>query len=258
MGYTVQTPMFGLAKAIFKRDFKAQFRRTLLGPLLALLAPVVYLVVFIFFRLMFGLPQADGIPMIPFLFSGIALWLFFSMLLAAVYPGVNSNMGILKKMPVNPLAFAFSAAGIPLLNISIYFFTLLGMSLYFGVSPALSWLCLPFIIILIGLFAMGLGLFVCSLGIYKRDIILLLPVILQLGMFVTPIFFSPDLVPAQFRWVVTINPMAHAVNMFRDALFLGQFPDPFPLAITCGMTVFAWLAGYPFFRRTLRYAADTL
>lgn len=97
MGYTVQTPMLGLAKAIFKRDFKAQFRRTLLGPLLALLAPVVYLVVFIFFRLMFGLPQLDGIPMIPFLFSGIALWLFFSSLVGAIYPGVSSNMGILKK-----------------------------------------------------------------------------------------------------------------------------------------------------------------
>ena len=121
MGYTVQTPMLGLAKAIFKRDFKAQFRRTLLGPLLALLAPVVYLVVFIFFRLMFGLPQLDGIPMIPFLFSGIALWLFFSSLVGAIYPGVSSNMGILKKMPVNPLAFALSAAGLPILNIVIYF-----------------------------------------------------------------------------------------------------------------------------------------
>lgn len=258
MGYTVQTPMLGLAKTIFKRDFKAQFRRTLLGPLLALLAPVVYLVVFIFFRLMFGLPQLDGIPMIPFLFSGIALWLFFSSLVGAIYPGVSSNMGILKKMPVNPLAFALSAAGLPILNIVIYFILLLCMSLFWGVVPSLSWLCLPFLIVLVALFAMGLGLIVCGLGIYRRDIIVLLPIILQLGMFVTPIFFSPDLIPEQFRWAVTINPMAHAVNMFRDALFLGEFPALFPLTITCGMTLLAWLVGYPFFRRTLRYAADTL
>ena len=258
MAYSIQTPTFDLAKAIFKRDFKAQFRRTLLGPLLALLAPVVYLIVFIFFRLMFGLPQTDSIPMIPFLFSGIALWLFFSTLLGAIYPSVSNNMGILKKMPVNPLAFALSSAGLPVLTVSIYFFLLLCMTLFWGVSPHLSWLCLPFLIALVGLLGMGMGLFVCGLGIYHRDIIVLLPIVLQLGMFVTPIFFSPDLVPVQFRWAVTINPMAHAVSMFRNALFLGQFPGFFSLTITCSMTLLVWLIGYPFFRRTLRYAADTL
>lgn len=249
--------IFYLAKTLFIRDFKAQFRRTAIGPMLAFLAPVVYLNVFIFFRMMFGLPQAEGIPMLPFLFSGIALWLFFSTLLGAIYPAVNGNMGILRKMPVNPLTFAISAAGMPLLTVIIYLALLLGMSLYFGVAPQWAWLCLPFLVALIGLFALGSGLLVCALGIYKRDIILLLPIVLQLGMFVTPIFFPPDIVPARFRWAVTINPMAHAVGMFRDALFLGQLPALQPLAISCGMTLLVWLVGYPFFRRTLRYAADT-
>lgn len=258
MGYMLETPMFGLAKAIFKRDFKSQFRRTLFGPLLAFLSPVIYLAVFIFFRMMFGLPKAEGIPTLPFLFSGIALWLFFSTTLGAIYPGVNANMGILRKMPVNPLIFAISAMGMPLLTMGIYLALLLCMSLYFGVPPSWSWLCLPFLVILVGLFAMGLGLFVCALGIYKRDIIVLLPIILQLGMFVTPIFFPPDIVPAQFRWAVSINPMAHAVTMFRDALFLGHIPAALSLAITCGMTLLSWLVGYPLFRRTMRYAADTI
>ncbi len=237
MGYMLETPMLGLAKAIFKRDFKSQFRRTLFGPLLAFLSPVIYLTVFIFFRMMFGLPKAEGIPTLPFLFSGIALWLFFSTILGAIYPGVSANMGILRKMPVNPLIFAISATGMPLLTISIYLALLLCMSLYFGVAPSWTWLCLPFLVILVGLFAMGLGLFVCALGIYKRDIIVL---------------------PAQLRWAVSINPMAHAVTMFRDALFLEHIPAAFPLGVTCGMTLLAWLVGYPLFRRTMRYAADTI
>lgn len=207
---------------------------------------------------MFGLPEAEGIPMLPFLFSGLSLWLFFSTTLAAVYPGVNANMGILRKMPVNPLVFALSALGMPVLTVTIYLLLLLGMCLFFHVSPAWAWLCLPLLISMTGLFALGLGLLVCALGIYKRDIIFLLPIVLQLGMFVTPIFFPPDIVPVQFQWAVTINPMAHVVNMFRDALFLGQWPSIAPLCITIVMTLLAWLVGYPLFRRTMRYAADTI
>lgn len=69
-------PMFRLIRVIFLRDFKAQFRRTLFGPVLAFMAPVIYLVVFIFFRMMFGLPESEDAPVLPFLFSGVSLWLF--------------------------------------------------------------------------------------------------------------------------------------------------------------------------------------
>ena len=62
-------PMFRLIRVIFLRDFKAQFRRTLFGPVLAFMAPVIYLVVFIFFRMMFGLPESEDAPVLPFLFS---------------------------------------------------------------------------------------------------------------------------------------------------------------------------------------------
>ena len=251
-------PMFRLIRVIFLRDFKAQFRRTLFGPVLAFMAPVISLVVFIFFRMMFGLPESEDAPVLPFLFSGVSLWLFFSASVSGVYPSVSSNMGILRKMPVNPLAFALSSLGMPVLTVITYLVLLLGMSLFFGVHPSLSWLCLPFFIIFLGGFALGVGLLVCALGIYRRDIIVLLPIILQLGMFVTPIFFSPEIVPAQFRWVVAINPVAHSVSMFRNALFLGQWPDGVSFCVILASTALVWLIGYPFFRRTLRYAADTI
>ena len=110
-------PMFRLIRVIFLRDFKAQFRRTLFGPVLAFMAPVIYLVVFIFFRMMFGLPESEDAPVLPFLFSGVSLWLFFSASVSGVYPSVSSNMGILRKMPVNPLAFALSSLGMPVLTV---------------------------------------------------------------------------------------------------------------------------------------------
>lgn len=258
MAYKLKTDSFALAWMIFKRDFFSMYRRTVFGPLLAFIAPAVYLAVFIFFRLMFGLPEAKGIPMIPFLFSGIAMWMFFSAILSGVYPSITSNMGILRKMPVNPMIFAFSSLGLPLVTCSVYVFLLLILSTYYGIVPSLTWLYLPFLVALIGFFGMGLGLFVCTVGIYRRDIIYLLPIILQLGMFVTPIFFPPEIVPTQFQWAVRINPMAHLIGMFRDALFLETSPRLIPLAISLGMTVFIWCVGYPLFRRTMRYAADTI
>lgn len=247
-----------LTRVIFVRDFKSQFRRTVLGPLLAFIAPVVYLIVFIFFRLMFGLPQSDGVPMIPFLFSGIMLWMFFSSIVSGVFPSISANLGILRKMPANPMVFAVSSLGMPLLTVCVYSVLMILMCLYYGIMPKASWLVLPFLIVLIGLFGMGLGVLVCGIAIYRRDIIVLLPIILQLGMFVTPIFFPPEMVPAEFRWAVTVNPMAHLVNMFRDAMFLGQFPGLLPLCVSVLVTGGVWLASYPFFRRTMRYAADVI
>lgn len=247
-----------LTRVIFIRDFKSQFRRTILGPLLAFISPVVYLMVFIFFRLMFGLPQADGVPMLPFLFSGIMLWMFFSSIVSGVFPSISSNLGILRKMPANPMVFALSSLGMPLLTVSVYSVLMVLMCLYYGIMPKASWIVLPLLILLIGLFGMGIGVFVSGIAIYRRDIIVLLPIILQLGMFVTPIFFSPELVPPQFRWAIAVNPMAHFVNMFRGAMFLGQFPGLMPLCISVFMTGVVWLLGYPLFRRTMRYAADVI
>jgi len=245
-----------LAKIIFLREFKTMYRRTALGPLWALLYPAAFLMVFIFFRLLFGLGNPEGVPMIPFLFSGLMNWLLFSSIVMSVHPALVSNVSILKKIPVNPLVFVGAGAMMPLTTYAVYLALLEGIAMFYGYYPSMHHIVLPLLGLTVAAFAVGLGLLVAALGLYRTDIIQVLPVVIQLGMFATPIFFSAAIVPEKLRWAITINPIAHCVNMFRDVLFNQTWPDWSTWGVTLLVIAVVWAIALPLFLRTTRYLAD--
>lgn len=245
-----------LVKIIFWREFSSMYRRTSLGPLWALIAPAAYLCVFVFFRLMFGLQNPEGLPMIPFLFSGLSLWLLFAGILNSAFPAVVANVSILKKMPVPPLVFVLAGSLLPLFTCGVYLVLLEGMLIYYNYPPGLLHLFIPIIFLLVFFFALGLGLLVASVAFYRQDIIQVLPTLIQLGMFATPVFFSPAIIPGHLQWVVAINPIAECMGMFRQILFFNTFPDWAVLGKVLLITAIVWSIALPLFRRTTRYVAD--
>jgi len=245
-----------LARMIFLREFKSMYRRTALGPLWALLYPAAYLMVFIFFRLLFGLSNPEGIPMIPFLFSGLINWLLFSGIVVAVHPALVGNVGILKKIPVNPLVFVAAGGSLPLMTYGIYLVLMEAIAIFYGYYPSIHHIVLPFLGLTVAAFAVGLGLLVAAVGLYRADILQALPVLIQLGMFATPIFFSAAIVPERLRWVVDVNPIARCVNMFRDVIFNQTWPDWFAWGVTLLVIAAVWAVSLPLFLRTTRYLAD--
>lgn len=247
---------YALTKMIFWREFNAMYRRTTLGPLWSLIAPAAYLTVFIFFRLMFGLKNPEGMPMIPFLFSGLSLWLLFAGIVTSAFPAITGNVSILKKIPVPPLVFIFSGALLPLFTYLVYLVLLEGLLIFYGYPPTIKHLVIPVIVLLVLGFAMGIGMLVASIALYRRDIIQVLPTIIQLGMFATPIFFSASIVPQNLQWAIKINPIALCVGMLRDVIFKAVWPDPWMLLKTALVVVILWAIALPFFKYTTKYIAD--
>jgi lipopolysaccharide transport system permease protein len=245
-----------LIKMIAWREFNAMYRRTALGPLWALLFPAAFLTVFIFFRLLFGLGNPEGVPMIPFLFAGLMNWLLFSTTILSVHPALVSNVGVLKKIPVNPLVFVAAGATLPLITYGVYLVLMEAIAIYYGYYPSIHHITLPFLGLTVSAFAIGLGLMAASLALYRTDIIQALPVLVQLGMFATPVFFSAAIVPERLQWIVTINPIAHCVGMFRDVLFNNTWPDWSTWGLTLLMVTVVWAVALPTFIRTTRYVAD--
>jgi len=245
-----------LLKIIFLREFKTMYRRTALGPLWALLFPMAFLTVFIFFRLLFGLSNPEGIPIIPFLFSGLINWLLFSGIVMSVHPALVNNVNVLKKIPVNPLVFVGAGAMLPLTTYAVYLALMQGIAMFYGYYPSVHYIVLPLLGLTIAAFAVGLGLLVAALGLYRTDIIQVLPVVIQLGMFATPVFYSAAIVPEKLRWIITINPVAHCVNMFRDVLFNQTWPDWSTWGATLLAITVVWAIALPLFSRTTRYVAD--
>lgn len=246
-----------IAQIIFWREFNTLYRRTFLGPLWAFFAPLAFLCVFIFFRLLFGLSNPENIPMIPFLFSGLAMWLLFSQSVLSIFPSITMNVGILKKMPVSPLVFVFSAVALPLVTNLVYMLLLEGILIYYGYFPSVHHLFIPILIIMVSAFAIGIGLLVSTIAFYYQDIIQVLPTMIQLGMFATPIFFSASIVPHKLQWVVTINPIANCVNIFRQIIFFAEWPSLsiFFWGILLPILLL-WIIVLPIFLDKSRYISD--
>lgn len=245
-----------LIKIIFWREFNSMYRRTVLGPFWALIAPAAYVTVFIFFRLLFGLKDVEGVPVIPFLFSGLCLWLFFSNTVNAAFPSITRNIKILKKMPIPALVFIFSGTLLPIFTCFVHLALLECLLLFFGYYPSIHYIAIPAIMLLVAGFAVGVGILVATIAVYRQDIIQILPTIIQLGMFATPIFFSADIVPEKLRWVVNYNPMAQCIGMFRNVIFQSSWPSVDVLIKTFLVVVVLWGIALPFFQRTSRYLAD--
>ena len=250
------THNIALTKMIFWREFNAMYRRTSLGPLWAFLAPVAYLCVFIFFRLLFGLGNPEGIPIIPFLFSGLSLWLLFSLVVTAAFPAILTNVSILKKIPTSPLIFVVAGSLLPLLTCTIYMLLLEGLLFYYGYGISIVHICIPLAVLLVYFFALGIGLLVATIAFYKQDIVQALPTLIQLGMFATPIFFSPSIIPEKLQWVIKINPVAECVGILRQAIFFNSWPDGGIVLKTCLIIAILWAVALPMFKRTVRYIAD--
>ena len=146
----------------------------------------------------------------------------------------------------------------PIITFLVHFFLLLCFLIYFGCKLNIMIISGLFSICGITILSIGIGFLTSSLSIYRKDILYLLPNILQVGMFITPIFFSESLVPDNFKFILYINPIALYIKIFRACLFTSYEINIIDISIACAITLIIVLFSYPLFKRTMEYAADTL
>jgi lipopolysaccharide transport system permease protein len=201
------------------RDVKVRYKQTALGVAWAVLQPLCAMLVFsLFFGRLAGVPS-DGVPYPLFAFAGLLPWVFFS---NAVSNSGNSLVGsanLITKVYFPRLLVPGAAVGAGLVDLAIGFALLAPLTIYYGAAPSWGVLLLPFLVVLLTLLALGVGLLTSALNVKYRDIRYALPFIIQLWMFVSPVIYPASFVPAKWRWVLWLNPLAGIIEGFRAALF---------------------------------------
>jgi ABC-type polysaccharide/polyol phosphate export permease len=246
-----------LVRVLARRDLRAMLSRTVLGYAWTVALPITYVMVFSFYRLIFGISLEGGVPYVPFTFAGIMLWMLFSAIVAGSYQSIASNASVLKKMDTPREVFFATAFVVPSINFGVSLIFFLLICAFFGVF---GWgiLWLPVALALVYLLAAGIGMLMVAVGVYRHDVVVAVPIVLQVWMLMTPIFYPVELIPASVRWLVYLNPMAGIVATFREPFFLGT---PVNLAILLPTALGTFLVGaigYYLFRRTGRYLADIM
>jgi lipopolysaccharide transport system permease protein len=240
------------------RDIKVRYKQTVLGASWAIIQPFVTMVVFtLFFGKLAKMPS-DGIPYPLFSYAALVPWNFFANGLNQASNSLVGNSNLIKKVyfPRMDLPVASVLGGI--LDFAIAFAVLVGMVFYYGKIPSIHTLWLPFLLMLAFVTSLGAALWLSALYVRFHDVRHIIPFLIQIWLFATPIVYPSSLLKEPWRTIYGINPMSGVVEGFRWAL-LGTDTAPGPILIVSSLVALALLfSGAFFFRRMENTFADVV
>jgi lipopolysaccharide transport system permease protein len=240
------------------RDVKVRYKQTLLGAAWAILQPLLTMVVFsIFFGKLARMPS-DGVPYPLFAYVALVPWTFFANGLILSSGSLVSNQTLLRKVYFPRLVIPISAVASGLIDFGIAFVVLLGLAARYGVTPTSHMLWLPALVLLALVTALGVGLWFSALNVLYRDIQYVVPFLVQVWLYATPIVYPSSLVPERWRTLYALNPMVGVVEGFRWAL-LGTGTGPGPMILVSAAAALAlMIGGLFFFRRMEKSFSDVV
>jgi lipopolysaccharide transport system permease protein len=240
------------------RDIKVRYKQTTLGAAWAVLQPLLTMVVF---SLLFGVAAklpSEGIPYPIFTYAALLPWQLFAYAMTESGNSLVANQQLITKVYFPRLVIPLGAVLAGLVDFAIAFVVLLGMMLFYRIPFGWNMLFLPLFVLLAVLTALTVGMWLSALNVEYRDVRYTIPFLTQFWMFATPIAYSATLVPEQWRWLYSLNPMYGVVQGFRWALLgLEGFSLPFFLLST-GVVVVLLIGGLAYFRHMEDSFADNV
>ena len=240
-----------------ERDIKVRYKQTALGFAWAIIQPVMMMVVFsIFFGHLAKMP-ADGLPYPIFVYAGLLPWTFFANAITSSAGSLVGSANLVSKVYFPRLVVPLSAAGSGLVDFAIAVVILLAMMLWYGVGWSLNLLLAPLLVAGTVFIALGVGIGLSALTVAYRDFRYVIPFLVQLWMFATPVVYPASLVPEGWRWLLFLNPMAGFIEGFRSA-FLGRPFDWSAITLSMIVAVAVFAAGIAYFEKVERRFADII
>ena len=243
--------------ALVIREFKGRYRRSWIGPAWSILQPLLLMIVFVFIRAILNIPS-DGMPYVIFSYSALVPWTFFSNAATRSSGSVYANAAIVKKIRVRREVFPTSVVVTSLVDFLISSTLLVGMMFYYKVPVTTSLFYVPLLLVLIVIFALGVGLGVASVGSFKQDVTFAIPVLMQFWLLATPIMYPLSRVPESWRYIYSLNPMVGIIEGFRGVIVRGVAPDMELLTVSLAGIALVWVIGLPLFRYVSQYFADVM
>ena len=231
------------------RDVKVRYKQTLLGAGWAIIQPLMTMVVFtIFFGHLAKVPS-DGLPYPVFSLIALVPWTYFASALAGCSTSLSGYQHIISKVYFPRLIIPIAAVIAPLVDFAIGFVILVGFMAWYRIVPGPSIAWLPAFMLLALATAASVGVWLAALNVRYRDVRFVVPFVIQLWMFATPVAYPASLVPARWRAVYGLNPMAGVIEGFRWALAGG--PSPGVITLVSAAVVIVLIAGGALYFRKL-------
>lgn len=238
------------------RDVKVRYKQTLLGASWAVIQPLFTMVIF---SLVFGrlarIPS-DGVPYPIFSFAALVPWTFFANGLTQSSNSVVGSQHLITKIYFPRLALPAATVLAGLVDFAIAFAVLVGMMLFYGMAPTVNALWAIPLLGLACITALGAGLWFSAMNVRYRDVRYVVPFLVQVWLFATPIAYPSSLIAEQWRPLYALNPMVGVVEGFRWALLDTQTAPGPMVAASAVAAILLLVSGAYYFRRMEQTFAD--
>jgi lipopolysaccharide transport system permease protein len=205
-----------LFRVLAWRDVSVRYKQTVIGAAWALIRPFLTMVVFtIIFGKLANLPSEGTVPYAIMVFAGMLPWTFFSSALGDTSNSLLGNANLISKVYFPRLIVPMAAVGVAFVDFVINFLMLIALMAWYRFVPSWHIVLLPAFVALALLASLGPGLWLTALNVKYRDFRYIIPFVIQFGLYVSPVGYSSNVVPEQWRLLYSLNPVVGVIDGFR-------------------------------------------
>lgn len=242
------------------RDIAIRYKQTAIGLSWALIQPLLTMVIFVFiFGKLAKLPADGNVPYALMVYAGLLPWQLFSTALTGASGSLIGNANLISKVYFPRLIVPTSAVMVAFVDFLVSFLILVCLMGWYHFLPGWQIVTLPFFILMAFLASLGPGLWITALNVKYRDFRYVIPFIVQIGMYVSPVGFSSAIIPEKWRLIYSLNPVVGVIDGFRWAILGHESGIYIPGFIISWLIIliFFWL-GIRQFRKMEKSFADLI
>lgn len=239
------------------RDYKVRYAQTFLGFVWAFLQPLATLLIFTLIFSRVAKVDTGTIPYPLFAQSGMLAWTYFAFLISQAGNSIVGAQAMVKKIYFPRLVIPISKAIVGLIDFMISLVILIFIGAYYQFVPSANIIYLPLFILLLIIGGLGVGIWVSALTVRFRDFTHLLPFIVQIGMYASPVAYAANMVPEKYQWLYALNPMVGVIEGVRWSIIGGEAPGQI-IFFSIGVMLLLFFTSLWYFKKVERVMADLI
>ncbi len=240
------------------RDLKVKYKQTLIGASWSVIRPLLTTLIFVVLFSRIGrMPNPSEAPYILVVFAGMLCWQFFSAAVSAIGFSIVQNSGLIGKVYFPKIIIPITSIITNLVDFGVSFLILVIMMIWYGHLPGIQVFMLPLFVLMLAACTFGSGLYLAAMNVRFRDIQFVVPFIIQIGMFITPVVYSSSNIPDKWRVLYALNPLVGIIGGMRWCLLNDpvHWPD---IIISFIVVVFMLVIGISYFSKMEKTFADNI
>lgn len=238
------------------RDFKVRYKQTVVGIAWSVIRPLLLMVVLtLVFRKLAKMPTEGDAPYAILTFASLLPWQFFSNALTESSNSLIANANLISKVYFPRLIIPASSVMLGFVDFLITFVLMIMAMIFYQYTPSLKMILLPVLLIITFLASFGMGLFMATLNLKYRDFKYIVPFVVQIGLYISPVGFSSSVIPDKWRLLYSLNPVVGVIDGFRWCIIGTEIYWP-AFVVSLSVIIFFTIVSVRYFRKTEKAMAD--